>query len=118
MAFLGLVGDQYVSVVFFQNSDTSCTQPLIYLFIAIALSPLLLANAGLTPGSIGSISTLKTANIQVVECERVVLIYDLKGNRASNNKGKGKEEVTDSFFEAYVREVVGEPCFRVFPSRW
>ncbi|KAK4705011.1 AAA family ATPase, partial [Phenoliferia sp. Uapishka_3] len=62
---------------------------------ALALSPLLLANAGLNVGASVSISTLETSGIAVAEAERVSLIYDAKGK-------VGK----DSFFESYAKEVV------------
>lgn len=44
-----------------------------------------------------SLSTLATSGVVVVDAERVTLIYD----------GKGKPG-KDSFFEAYVKEVIGE----------
>lgn len=64
----------------------------------IAVSPLLLANSGLTVGEIGSISTLATSGIELIDAERICLIYDLKG----------KAPVKDSFFEAFVKETISE----------
>jgi AAA family ATPase len=43
------------------------------------------------------LSTLADSGLEVAEAERVTLIYD----------GKGKPG-KDSFFEAYVKEVIGE----------
>lgn len=63
---------------------------------ALQLSPLLLANAGVHVGASVSISTLETSGVTMAEAERVTLIYDAKGKA-------GK----DSFFEAFVKEVVG-----------
>lgn len=64
---------------------------------AVAISPLLLANSGLNPGDKSMLNTLEDSGLEVVEAERVSLIYD----------GKGKPG-KDSFFEAYVKEVLGE----------
>ncbi|GAA5879001.1 hypothetical protein JCM1840_007411 [Sporobolomyces johnsonii] len=61
----------------------------------VAVSPLLLANAGLVPGATASVSTVATSGVEVVEADKVTLIYDAKGK-------PGK----DSFFEAYVKEVL------------
>lgn len=63
---------------------------------AVAVSPLLLANAGLSPGDTVSVSTIGTSGVEVLEADRLTLIYDAKGK-------PGK----DSFFEAYVKEVLG-----------
>lgn len=63
---------------------------------ALALSPLLLANAGLSLGASVSISTLETSGVTVAEADRVTLIYDSKGKAG-----------VDSFFEAYAKEVLG-----------
>ncbi|KAM0754878.1 AAA-domain-containing protein, partial [Meredithblackwellia eburnea MCA 4105] len=62
---------------------------------AIALSPLLMANAGVSVGSPVSISTLESSDVTVLEAEKVTLIYDAKGKAAK-----------DSFFEAYTKEVL------------
>jgi hypothetical protein len=59
------------------------------------MSPLLLANAALSLGSIASLTTLGTSGVSLVEAEALTLIYD----------GKGKQK-KDSYFEAYAREVV------------
>lgn len=61
----------------------------------LAISPLLLANSGCSLNSIVSISTLAASGVVEVEGERMGVIYD--------GKGKGEK---DSFFEAYVREVI------------
>ncbi|GAA5863803.1 hypothetical protein JCM3774_001163 [Rhodotorula dairenensis] len=62
---------------------------------AVSVSPLLLANAGLSVGDVVSISTIATSGVELFEAEKVALIYDSKGKA-------GK----DSFFEAYVKEVL------------
>lgn len=71
----------------------------------IAVSPLLLANAGLQVGTIGSLSTLATSGIEILDAERITLIYDTKGK-------PGK----DSFFEAFVKETISEPSSSVMPA--
>lgn len=50
-------------------------------------------------GDTVSISTIGTSGVEVLEADRLTLIYDAKGK-------PGK----DSFFEAYVKEVLGKPC--------
>jgi len=77
-----------------------CSRPVL------ALSPLLLANAGLGVGAAVSISTLETSGITVAEAEKVTLIYDTKGKVG-----------TDSFFEAYAKEVIGALCSSAFSQR-
>ncbi|POY72553.1 hypothetical protein BMF94_4380 [Rhodotorula taiwanensis] len=62
---------------------------------AISMSPLLLANAGLTVSDTVSVTTIATSGVDLLEAEKVALIYDSKGKA-------GK----DSFFEAYVKEVL------------
>jgi len=66
---------------------------------------LALANAGLAPGETATVSTVATSGIEVVEADKVTLIYDAKGK-------PGK----DSFFEAYVKEVLGELAISTFSS--
>ncbi|BGP38636.1 AAA+-type ATPase [Rhodotorula kratochvilovae] len=61
----------------------------------VAVSPLLLANAGLAVGDTVSVSTIGTSGVEVLEADRLTLIHDAKGK-------PGK----DSFFEAYVKEVL------------
>ncbi|GAA5899427.1 hypothetical protein JCM8208_001643 [Rhodotorula glutinis] len=61
----------------------------------VAVSPLLLANAGLSPGDTVSVSTIGTSGVEVLEADRLTLIYDAKGKPGKN-----------SFFEAYVKEVL------------
>ncbi|GAA6055469.1 hypothetical protein JCM3770_002843 [Rhodotorula araucariae] len=61
----------------------------------VAVSPLLLANAGLAVGDTVSVSTIGTSGVEVLEANRLTLIHDVKGKT-------GK----DSFFEAYVKEVL------------
>lgn len=60
------------------------------------MSPLLLANAGLSAGETVNVTTIATSGVDLFEAEKVVLIYDSKGKA-------GK----DSFFEAYVKETLG-----------
>ncbi|GAA6012932.1 hypothetical protein JCM11491_006233 [Sporobolomyces phaffii] len=62
---------------------------------AVAVSPLVLANAGVAPGDTTNVSTVATSGIEVVEADKVTLIYDAKGKPGQ-----------DSFFEAYVKEVL------------
>ncbi|GAA6058781.1 hypothetical protein JCM10212_001897 [Sporobolomyces blumeae] len=62
---------------------------------ALAVSPLMLANAGAVPGDTVNISTVATSGVEVVDADKVTLIYDAKGK-------PGK----DSFFESYVKEVL------------
>lgn len=61
------------------------------------MSPLLLANAGLSVGDVVSVSTIATSGVELLDADKIALIYDSKGKA-------GK----DSFFEAYVKEVLGE----------
>lgn len=63
---------------------------------AVGISPLLLANAGLSPGDTTSVSTLEASGVELLEAKEVVLIYD----------GKGRAVKEDSFFEAYARETL------------
>lgn len=67
------------------------------------MSPLLLANAGLTVGDTVSVTTIATSGVDLLEAEKVALIYDSKGKA-------GK----DSFFEAYVKEVLGTAVRNAF----
>ncbi|GAA5915816.1 AAA family ATPase AFG2 [Sporobolomyces salmoneus] len=62
---------------------------------AVAVSPLVLANAGLSPGEVANVSTVATSGVEVVEADKITLIYDAKGKPGQ-----------DSFFEAYVKEVL------------
>ncbi|GAA5975600.1 hypothetical protein JCM5350_002664 [Sporobolomyces pararoseus] len=62
---------------------------------AVAVSPLILANAGIAPGEIANVSTVATSGVEVVEADKITLIYDAKGKPGQ-----------DSFFEAYVKEVL------------
>lgn len=64
---------------------------------AVSVSPLLLANAGLSVGDTVSVSTIGTSGVDVLEADKLTLIHD----------GKGKAS-KDSFFEAYVKEVLGK----------
>ncbi|GEM06903.1 ribosome biogenesis factor recycling AAA family ATPase [Rhodotorula toruloides] len=66
----------------------------------VSVSPLLLANAGLTVGDTVSVSTIGTSGVEVLEADKVTLIYDSKGKA-------GK----DSFFEAYVKEILVDVKF-------
>ncbi|BGP30639.1 AAA+-type ATPase [Rhodotorula toruloides] len=67
---------------------------------SVSVSPLLLANAGLSVGDTVSVSTIGTSSVEVLEADKVTLIYDSKGK-------PGK----DSFFEAYVKEVLVDVKF-------
>jgi AAA family ATPase len=49
------------------------------------------------PGDIANVSTVVTSGIEVVEADKITLIYDAKGKPGQ-----------DSFFEAYVKEVLSE----------
>ncbi|GAA5832708.1 hypothetical protein JCM3766R1_004306 [Sporobolomyces carnicolor] len=62
---------------------------------AVAVSPLVLANAGISPGDVANVSTVATSGVEVVEADKITLIYDAKGKPGQ-----------DSFFEAYVKEVL------------
>ncbi|KWU41498.1 AAA-domain-containing protein, partial [Rhodotorula sp. JG-1b] len=62
---------------------------------SVAVSPLLLANAGLSVGDVVSVSTVATSGVELLDADKIALIYDSKGKA-------GK----DSFFEAYVKEVL------------
>ncbi|BGP01307.1 ATPase family gene 2 protein [Rhodotorula toruloides] len=62
---------------------------------SVSVSPLLLANAGLSIGDTVSVSTIGTSGVEVLEADKVTLIYDPKGKPGR-----------DSFFEAYVKEVL------------
>ncbi|GAA5876576.1 hypothetical protein JCM16303_003586 [Sporobolomyces ruberrimus] len=62
---------------------------------SVAVSPLVLANAGVPTGETVNVSTVATSGIEVVEADKITLIYDAKGKPGQ-----------DSFFEAYVKEVL------------
>ncbi|GAA5855531.1 hypothetical protein JCM8547_007875 [Rhodosporidiobolus lusitaniae] len=62
----------------------------------VGLSPLVMANAGLSPGETTSVSTLEASGVELLEASQVTLIYD----------SKGRTQKEDSFFEAYARETL------------
>ncbi|GAA5976177.1 hypothetical protein JCM10908_005408 [Rhodotorula pacifica] len=66
----------------------------------VSVSPLLLANAGLSVGDVVSVSTIATSGVDLFEADKVALIYDSKGKAGR-----------DSFFEAYVKEVLVDVKF-------
>ncbi|GAA6038893.1 hypothetical protein JCM8097_000560 [Rhodosporidiobolus ruineniae] len=68
---------------------------------AVGISPLMLANAGLSVGETASVSTLENSGVELLDAKEVVLIYD----------GKGKAVKEDSFFEAYARETLKDVKF-------
>jgi len=72
------------------------------MILAIEVHPLLLANAGLKPGDIGSISTLATSGLEIVEATKLILIHDGKG--AAARRGQ-----PDSLFENTVRDLACKP---------
>lgn len=67
------------------------------------MSPLLLANSGLYVKARALVATLADSGLQVRDAERVTLIYD-----SQSTFGRDATPKKDSFFEAYVREVLRE----------
>ncbi|GAA5934880.1 AAA family ATPase AFG2 [Sporobolomyces koalae] len=62
---------------------------------AVAVSPLILANARVAIGEVTNVATVATSGVEVIDAEKITLIYDAKGKPGQ-----------DSFFEAYVKEVL------------
>ncbi|KAK4050922.1 AAA+-type ATPase [Microbotryomycetes sp. JL221] len=77
---------------------------------AIAISPLLMANAGLRRGDKCMIAALQDSGIELQQADKLVLIHDGKGKRrrkASNDKANGDDEtVKNGLFEAYIKEML------------
>lgn len=85
------------------SANSTDTSP----FAAVGISPLLLANASLSPGDTTSVYTLEASGVELVEAKEVRLIYDAKGRAVKE----------DSFFEAYARETLSAffpPELRLF----
>jgi hypothetical protein len=58
-------------------------------------------------GDVVSVSTIATSGVELLDAEKIALIYGSKGKA-------GK----DSFFEAYVKEVLGEYLVAERRAKW